>query len=130
MNSGLKNALAIGVSLLMANFFGGCATILQGTSSRVGIYSDPSEAKIYVNGFLMGNTPRMIKLEANREYQIEFRKEGFEPKVFTLRHHVGVDWVIFDIIFGVFPVVFDAATGAWYSLDQENVSVIRDPNKR
>ena len=130
MNSSSRQSLMIWVSILIPCLFGGCATILQGTSTNVGFYSDPSEAKIYVNGFLMGTTPRMIKLESNREYQIEFRMEGFEPKVFTLHHHVGVDWVIFDVIFGVFPVIFDAATGAWYSLDQENVSVILDPSRR
>ena len=109
------------VTVLLLN---GCATIFKGTSSNVDFSSDPSGAKVYVNGNLMGITPVKLKLESKKVYNIEFKKEGFETKTFTITNHVGVGWVILDIFGGLIPVVVDAATGAWYSLDQDSVNAI------
>lgn len=107
-----------------ALLFNGCATIFKGTSNNVDFSSDPSGAKVYVNGYLMGTTPVKLKLESKKVYYIEFKKEGFETKTFTITNHVGVGWVIFDVLGGLVPVVVDAATGAWYSLDQDNINAI------
>jgi hypothetical protein len=35
---------------------------------------------------------------------------------------VGAGWVIIDILGGLLPVIIDAATGDWYSLDQDHVN--------
>jgi len=102
----------------------GCATIFKGTSNNVDFISVPSGAKVYVNGHLMGTTPVKLKLESKKVYYIEFKKEGFGTKTFTITNHVGVGWVILDILGGLIPVVVDAATGAWYSLDQDNINAI------
>jgi hypothetical protein len=72
----------------------------------------------------MGTTPIRLKLESKRTYIIEFKKEGYETKVFTITNHVGVGWVILDVIGGLIPVVVDAITGAWYELDQDAVNAI------
>jgi len=109
------------VTVLLLN---GCATVFKGTSNNVDLSSDPSGAKVYINGNLMGTTPVKLKLESNKVYYIEFKKEGFETKTFTITNHVGVGWVILDTLGGLVPVVVDAATGAWYSLDQDNVNAI------
>lgn len=109
---------------VIALLFNGCATIFKGTSSNVDFSSDPSGAKVYVNGYLMGTTPVKLKLESKKVYHIEFKKEGYETKTFTITNHVGVGWVILDIFGGLVPVIVDASTGAWYSLDQDNVNAI------
>lgn len=111
--------LAVTVGLLS-----NCAAIFKGTSSKVYFSSDPRGAKVYVNGNPMGITPVMLKLESKRTYYIEFKKEGYEPETFTITNHVGVGWVILDVLGGFIPVIVDAATGAWYELDQDNVNVI------
>ncbi len=102
----------------------GCAAIFSGTSDNVDFSSEPSAAKVYVNGNLMGNTPCRLKLESKKVYQIEFKKEGYETKTFTITNHVGVGWIILDILGGLIPIVVDAATGAWYGLDQDKVNAI------
>ncbi|MDH5715681.1 MAG: PEGA domain-containing protein [Candidatus Aminicenantes bacterium] len=109
---------------VMVWLLSGCATVFKGTSNNVNFSSDPSAAKVYVNGFLMGTTPVKLKLESKKVYQIEFKKEGFETKTFTITNHVGVGWVILDIVLGLVPVIVDAATGAWYELDQDNINAI------
>ena len=102
----------------------GCASIFKGTSTNIDLSSDPSSAKVYVNGNLMGTTPVKLKLESKRVYQIEFKKEGFETKTFTITNHVGVGWIILDILGGLIPIIVDAATGAWYGLDQSHVNAV------
>ena len=58
-----------------------------------------------------------------------FRKEGHQDAVCELKASVGAGWVILDILGGLLPVIVDAATGAWKSLDAQtcNVSLLKDP---
>jgi hypothetical protein len=41
-----------------------------------------------------------------------------------ISNHVGAGWVVLDVICGVLPVVVDAVTGSWYSLDQTNINAV------
>ena len=100
----------------------GCATIFHGSSEKIDFSSDPTGSKIYVNGQLMGTAPLELKLQTKQTYNIEFRKEGYENKTVILTNSVGAGWIVLDVIFGLIPVVVDAATGNWYSLDQEHVN--------
>jgi hypothetical protein len=117
---------AISITLVTALFFltSSCATLFKGTSSSVDFNSDPQGAKIYVNGNYMGDTPIMLKLESKRTYNIELRKEGYKTKTVNITNHVGAGWIVLDILGGLIPVIIDAATGAWYELDQKNVNAI------
>lgn len=120
----MKIKLLIPFVVLVCLLIIGCASIFKGTATNVDFNSDPQGAKVYVNGNLMGNTPSKIKLESKKVYQIEFKKDGFETKTFTITNHVGAGWIILDVIFGLVPVIVDAATGAWYDLDQDNINAI------
>jgi hypothetical protein len=99
----------------------GCAAIFKGSSEQVYVNSDPAGAKIFVNGALMGSTPVMLQLKSNKTYNVEFRMDGYETKTYTLTNHLGAGWIILDVLCGLIPVVVDAATGAWYGLDQDNI---------
>ncbi len=103
-----------------------CATIFKGTSEEVRFGSEPQKAEVWINGARMGETPVSLKLESKKTYQIEFRKEGFKTATRTITNHVGAGWIILDVLAGLVPVVVDAATGAWYSLDQKNVDAVLD----
>ncbi len=102
----------------------GCATLFKGASENVDFSSDPSGADVYVNGSLRGKTPINLKLESKKTYTIEFKKEGHEPRSYTITNHVGAGWIILDILGGLIPIIVDAATGAWYELDQDAVNVV------
>jgi len=77
----------------------------------------------------MGNTPVRLKLESKKVYTIEFKKEGYETKTFSITNSVGVGWIILDVLGGLIPIVVDAATGAWYALDQDNINAILEKQK-
>ncbi|MCF7859585.1 MAG: PEGA domain-containing protein [Candidatus Cloacimonetes bacterium] len=102
----------------------GCAIIFQGTSKSMSFDSGPGAAEVWINGSKAGVTPCKIELKRDQEYSVEFRKEGFETKSYRITNSVGAGWVILDILGGLVPLVIDAATGAWYSFDQENINAL------
>jgi len=113
------------LSLILIFFYlASCATLFKGTTEEVSFKTSQDPAEIWINGQMMGQTPMSLKLESKKTYTIEFKKEGYKPVTKTITNHVGAGWVILDVLTGLIPVVVDAATGAWYSLDQENVNAI------
>ena len=102
----------------------GCATLFKGTREEVRFGSDPQRAEVWINGIMTGETPLSIKLESKKTYTIEFRKEGYEPMIKTITNRIGAGWIVLDILAGLIPVIVDAATGAWYHLDQKNVDAV------
>jgi hypothetical protein len=101
-----------------------CATLFKGSTETVAFSSDPTGAKVYVNGNLLGTTPVELELKSNKSYTIEFKKDGYETKTVVLNNSVGGGWIILDILGGLLPIVIDAATGNWYELDQEHVNAV------
>lgn len=101
--------------------FSGCAAFFKGSNSKVIATSRPEGAKVYVNGFYYGTTPIKLKLKSQESYAIEFRKEGYQTVTRHIHSRVGTGWIILDVIFGLVPVIVDAATGSWYYLDQKHV---------
>jgi hypothetical protein len=78
----------------------------------------------------MGETLLTLRLESKKTYTIEFRKEGYKTKVKTITNYVGAGWIILDLLGGLIPVIVDAATGAWYSLDQKSIDMILDKQQQ
>lgn len=100
----------------------GCATLFQGTNANVSMESSPVQADVYVNGQLMGRTPLQLKLATKKEYVVEFRAEDYQPRTYHINNRVGAGWIVLDVLGGLIPVIIDAATGAWYKFDQENIN--------
>jgi len=117
----MKRAISIMVLFSFVFMFSGCAAIFKGSNSNVVATSRPEGAKVYVNGFYFGTTPIKLKLKSKENYTIEFRKEGFQTESRHIHSRVGAGWVILDVLFGLVPVIVDAATGSWYHLDQKHV---------
>jgi len=121
----MRRAIVVVLGLSMAaGAVCGCATILKGGSQDVFLVSEPSAAQVYIDGQLRGATPIELKLECDKTYVIEFRKDGYETQVYNISNGVGAGWVILDVVCGLVPVIVDAATGAWYSLDQDNINAV------
>lgn len=92
-----------------------CATILDGSKTRVKVYGSPTDAKIYYNGAFQGEGSQTIGVQKsavnNGTAKIEVKREGFESAIITLNKKTRVGFVLLDVIFGVFPLVIDIATG-------------------
>ncbi len=83
----------------------GCATLFKGGSQKVDTTSAPVKAQVYVNGQLMGETLLQLKLAVKKEYAIEFRAEGYQPRVYHLNNRVGAGWIVLDVLAGLVPVI-------------------------
>ena len=118
------------LSLSFSFFLTSCATIFKGSTDVVNFTSEPTGANVYVNGMNMGKAPLSLELKSNKSYNIEFRLEGHETKNVILNGSVGGGYIVLDVLFGLFPVIIDAATGNWYGLDQEHVNMVLDKQQQ
>lgn len=109
---------------LASLYFTSCATLFKGTSENVAFNSNPDRAVVWINGTKHGETPLAVKLKSKETYTIEFRKDGYKSRTYTINNKVGAGWVILDVLAGLVGVIVDAATGAWYSLDQKNIDAV------
>ena len=134
----MKKIISLLVMICVGISLSSCATLFKGTVEDVNFGSNPGGAEVWVDGRFMGRTPLNFKLSSNKSYVIEFKYAG-QIKSVNLTAQVGAGWVILDILAGLIPVIIDAATGAWYSFDENNVNVdfgtpiysenIRPPNE-
>jgi hypothetical protein len=120
----LRKMIAFGLMIVVSPLFFGCATLLAPKTHPLSLASEPHGAQVFVNGVNMGSTPLRLELKADQTYTIEFRKEGYENQTHIVHSKVGAGWVIVDVLFGLVPVIVDAATGAWNKLDQESVEAV------
>ena len=123
----MKRVIVAGLVLsVVAGALGGCASILKGTSQDVFLVSEPSKAEIYIDGQLRGTTPLELELETDKTYVVEYRMDGYTTQTFNISNSIGAGWIILDVVCGLVPVVVDAVTGAWYSLDEDNISAVME----
>ncbi len=122
----MKRVLAsfVVLSLLSMNFFG-CAAMLQGTRQMIQANSTPNGAKILVSPTNEEYvTPAMMNLERKYNYVLTFSKKGYSTAKFNIHKKLDVTMLLLDVLFtGVLGVIVDAATGAWYDLTPEFVTV-------
>ncbi len=102
----------------------GCATIFTGTTQEINFSSEPTGAKVYIDGIEEGTTPLTATFKKGKEYNIDFKLKGYEDKSLRLTYSIGVGWVILDVIAGLVGVVVDAITQAWFSFDVENYKAV------
>lgn len=104
----------------------GCATLfnkdtrLNKDTRPIALVSTPAGAEVWMNGQRRGVTPITLELDNHNSHTVTFRKEGHREIVCQLTASVGTGWVILDVLGGLVPIIVDAATGAWKSLDQES----------
>ena len=123
MKIGKRNTTISLLLLTVVLFFTGCATLFKGTHESVDFNSTPDGAQVYIDGDYRGVTPVRFKLESKNSYKVEFKKEGYQTRIYTITNSVEAKWIILDVIAGLAPVVVDAFTGAWYSLDDDYIRV-------
>ncbi|MCE5318519.1 MAG: PEGA domain-containing protein [Parachlamydia sp.] len=65
-----------------------CASILRGTTQRVAITSEPSEAEITIDGKCYGHTPQIVTLKRKRAHEVIMAKEGYQTQHIHLEPEV------------------------------------------
>lgn len=114
-----KNILILGSTLL----FTGCATLTSSTVQSININSNPSGAKVYIDGEDRGTTPQKVDLKRKENHVVKIELAGYQPHEIKLTKKVN-GWVWGNIIFGgLIGLAIDAGTGAMYKLSQEEINV-------
>jgi len=99
----------------------GCATIMNGTSQRVSIFSNPSDACVTVDGFDVGYTPIDVMMKRDDYHVVNINLEGYRPYQITLTQKIS-GWVFGNILLGGFiGLAVDAVTGGIYTLSPDQV---------
>jgi len=68
-------------SLVLLIVLSGCATSRKGVLQEVQVNSYPYEARVYLDGELVGATPLSLKLRSKSNYEVKFEKSGYKPYV-------------------------------------------------
>ncbi len=98
-----------------------CGAIFNSGAQRVNFTSTPDTAEVWVDGVQRGTTPVFLELEKKKDHTIVFKKAGYQDMTNPLPRSVKGVYVVFDVLFGLVPVVVDAATGSWYVLSADHV---------
>ena len=125
----MKKAIAIATICFLCVLMFNCAAILSGGRGKVKATSNPDGAEVFVNGEKMGQTPVTLRLKTKGEYTIEIKKDGYKPQTFKITNKVGAGWIVLDVIFGLVPVIVDAATGSWYVFNEKNFNAELEKNQ-
>ena len=103
----------------------GCGAIFGGSRQTVHVDASPSGVSVIASpGGIPQMTPTTFNLERKENYVLIFEKEGYESKKVEIQRGIRGGILALDIIFtGLVGVIVDAATGSWYKLSPESVSI-------
>ena len=113
----MKRLAYLFATILACGIISSCATILHGSTEDVTFTTQPPGAKVYDSGNMLGVTPITTKVRSNRPLAVTFKLDGYEDVTRYFSSGLMGGYLIFDILCGLMPVIVDAATGDWYSLD-------------
>jgi hypothetical protein len=112
---------------LLGTVFTGCATIFTGSSETIGITSEPGEAKVYVNGSYMGESPVSVSLKRDHDYNIMVKKEGYHTASSIVRRSFN-PVAILNLLNPICWLV-DVLTGALWVFEQDHINLDLEPLK-
>ena len=118
MKLGLRGVIVVVVAVATV----GCASIMHGTSQKVGISSSPTGATVTVDNKPLGNTPLFADLKRGEEHVVTIEMAGYEKSQLTLTKSVS-GWVWGNIVFGgLIGLAVDAISGGLYNLSPEQLN--------
>ncbi len=114
MKKVIMSLVLVSVSLVSS-----CASIFTGSKRSVLFESNPSGAKVYVNGFEKGITPSQIKVKADD--RIDFRLDGYKERVVVMDSSFNLVAILNGI--SIIGWGIDALTGSLKRVDTKYVKV-------
>lgn len=100
----------------------GCATIIHGTTQKVGISSNPSGANVTVDNKPLGSTPVFADLSRKDEHIVSITLPGYQKADLTITKSTS-GWVWGNVLFGgLIGLAVDAISGGLYNLSPEQLN--------
>jgi hypothetical protein len=124
-NDRCRSFLHISFAVGMVVSLSGCGVMFGGTTKTIQVVSAPVGANITTtpaSGTF--TTPTALTLERKHSYTIVATKDGYSDAQFQIRKSMRSGPLILDILFtGLLGVIVDAATGGWWELKPEDVTM-------
>ena len=124
----MKNIKLLSLLILSsAILMNGCATILTGSSDNINFTSEPSGAKIVMDGLDIGNTPATLEIKRSgfKDKAITLKLDGYEDRTFLLQKEFNAIAILnFAGILGWFV---DFATGSVMKYSDKSVELLPHP---
>jgi len=118
------SAVAAGTFIIFsAILMAGCATIINGTSQKLQVSSEPSGAAVNVDGKDVCVTPARLRLERRKDHTLTFTKDGYDTQSLKMEHVLSE--VVCGNLFlgGPLGWFFDIFAGTQYKLIPNPVHV-------
>lgn len=109
----------ISVLLVFSLFFTSCATIFTGSKRNVLFESNPSGAKVYVNGMEQCTTPCNTKVK--NDDRVDFRLDGYKERVVVMDANFNLVAILNG--FSIVGWGIDALTGSLQRVNTKYVKV-------
>jgi hypothetical protein len=128
----MKKLFTNSIILLMAiGLTTNCASIIHGSNQEVDFSSQPSGAKITIDGKDYGSTPRSVVLKrkgrfkgeinSKKEYAVKIELDGYFPYEIKLKREMD-GWFLGNIVFGgLIGIIIDASNGSMYKLNPNQI---------
>jgi len=123
---------------ILTLFLSSCASMMHGPNQTVEFRSQPSGAKITIDGKDYGKTPQSISLKrkgrekgdepGKQMYDVSIALDGYYPHEFKIKREMDT-WFLGNLIFGgLIGIIVDASSGSMYKLtpNQINVQINKD----
>lgn len=118
----LRILVLVSTTLVGVALSSGCATIVKGTTQTIPIASEPSGARVSVDGAPAGTTPTKVTLDRKRSHMVTLELEDHETENIPVTNSIGGAVAGNIIAGGLIGWGVDAATGAQYNLHPETIN--------
>lgn len=115
----MKRKISIMAMTLTIMLTTSCASILTGSKRTVLFETEPSGAKVFVNGFKKGKTPVQLKVRADD--RIDFRLDDYKERVVVMDSKFNLVAILNG--FGILGWGIDALTGSLKRVDTKYIKV-------
>ena len=111
------------MSVLFALSLAGCATIINGTSQKIQVSSEPAGATVVVDEKYICKTPVRVRLERRSDHILIIAKEGYETRSVKMTHVLSEAVCGNLFLGGPLGWIFDMCAGTQYKLIPNPVRV-------
>ena len=122
----MKNKLSIIAMAMTILMTTSCASILTGSKRKVLFETEPSGAKVFVNGFEKGKTPVQLKVKADD--RIDFRLDDYKERVVVMDSKFNLVSILNGL--SIIGWGVDALTGSLKRVDTKYVKVTLENSKK
>lgn len=105
----------------------GCATIVKGTTQAIPVSSEPTGARVSVDGSAHGTTPTTVTLSRKANHMVTIEKKGFQSESVAVTKSMSAAVAGNIIAGGLVGWGVDAVSGAQYNLNPSTINVRLQP---